>query len=58
MMGSSSNDNIQCEKPEERAEGIFQRMDLNKDGKVTKAEFVKTCLSDQKLLGLLTPQTE
>ena len=44
--------------PEERAVGIFQRMDVNNDGKVTRSEFVRTCLNDQKLLKLLTPNTE
>ena len=44
--------------PEDKAVAIFQRMDVNKDGKVTRAEFVRTCLNDQKLLQLLTPNTE
>ena len=46
------------ESPEDKAVAIFQRMDVNKDGKVTRAEFVRTCLNDQKLLQLLTPNTE
>ena len=46
------------ESPEDKAIAIFQRMDVNKDGKVTRAEFVRTCLNDQKLLQLLTPNTE
>ena len=44
--------------PEDKAVAIFQRMDVNNDGKVTRAEFVRTCLKDQKLLQLLTPNTE
>jgi len=35
------------ETPEARAAGIFQRMDVNLDGKVTRQEFVRTCLEDQ-----------
>ena len=46
------------DRAEERAVGIFHRMDVNNDGRVTRAEFVRTCLNDQKLLELLTPNTE
>jgi Ca2+-binding EF-hand superfamily protein len=45
----------QFESPEARAAGIFKRMDVNSDGRVTRTEFVKTCLDDQKLIELLTP---
>ena len=44
--------------PEQRAADIFRIMDVNNDGRVTRAEFVRTCLNDQKLLNLLTPNTE
>ncbi len=37
----------QFESPEARAAGIFKRMDVNSDGRVTRQEFVKTCLEDQ-----------
>merc|ERR1712115_397734 len=43
------------QSPEERAEGIFQRMDINHDGKVTRMEFVQACVNDQKLVELLSP---
>ncbi|QQP57274.1 Neuronal calcium sensor 2 [Caligus rogercresseyi] len=43
------------ETPEARAQGIFNRMDVNADGKVTRQEFVRCCLEDQKLIELLTP---
>merc|ERR1712116_84490 len=43
------------ETPEVRAASIFKRMDVNSDGKVTRQEFVTTCLDDQQLIGLLTP---
>ena len=42
----------------QRAADIFRIMDVNNDGRVTRAEFVRTCLNDQKLLNLLTPNTE
>jgi len=45
------------ETPEQRAEGIFKRMDINADGKVTRQEFVRCCLVDQKLIELLTPHS-
>jgi len=44
------------QSPEERAEGIFTRMDINSDGKVTRQEFVQACIKDQKLVDLLSPQ--
>lgn len=31
------------------------RMDIDADGKVTRREFVRCCLEDQKLIDLLTP---
>jgi len=43
------------ENPEARAEGIFRRMDVNADGKITRKEFVRCCLEDKKLIQLLTP---
>ena len=48
----------QSERPEERALGIFQRMDVNNDGRITQVEFVRTCMNDQKLLHLLAPNSE
>jgi len=46
------------ESVESRAESIFKRMDLNSDGRVTRQEFVRTCLGDQKLIELLTPHSQ
>ena len=57
MMGPNHVAMDQFESPEARAEGIFKRMDVNQDGKVTKQEFVRCCLEDQKLIELLTPHT-
>ena len=55
MMGPNHVAMDQYESPEARAEGIFRRMDVNSDGKVTRQEFVRCCLEDQKLIELLTP---
>merc|ERR1712062_764763 len=46
----------QSVSPEKRAREIFRKMDRNSDGRVTKEEFVQTCLVDKNLLNLLTPQ--
>ena len=43
------------ESAEERAEGIFNRMDANSDGKITREEFIDACINDKKLVELLSP---
>ena len=48
MMGPNQVAMDKYESPEARAEGIFKRMDVNKDGKVTRQEFVRCCLEDQR----------
>ena len=53
-MGQTS---LQKETPVEKAEDIFHKMDLNKDGRVTRQEFVQACVNDSVLLGLLAPDT-
>ena len=55
MMGPNQAVMDQYESPQERAESIFKRMDINADGRVEMKEFVRCCLDDQKLIGLLTP---
>jgi len=55
MMGPHQLALDSYETPEVRAEGIFKRMDINSDGRVTRQEFVRCCLDDQKLIELLTP---
>ena len=55
MMGPNQVAMDQYESPEARAEGIFRKMDVDSDGKVTRREFVRCCLEDQKLIELLTP---
>ena len=44
---------LQEETPAERAEA----MDVNSDGKITKEEFIRTCINDQQLLEMLSPNT-
>ena len=41
--------------PEDLAKDIFEKMDMNSDGRVTKDEFTRACLVDQRLIKLLTP---
>merc|ERR1712055_796804 len=59
---SARGERVPGERPgetvETRAESIFKRMDLNSDGRVTRQEFVRTCLGDQKLIELLTPHSQ
>ena len=55
MTGPKCGGSESYETPEVRAASIFKRMDVNSDGKVTRQEFVTTCLDDQQLIGLLTP---
>jgi len=38
-----------------QAEKVFARMDGNSDGLVTEAEFMKACLGDSQLMGLIAP---
>ena len=40
---------------QEEAREIFNKMDTNSDGKITKEEFTKTCMDDKYLIELLTP---
>lgn len=46
----------QFETPEKRAEDIFHRMDVDSDGRVTRQEFVKSCINDNNLAQLLSPK--
>ena len=39
----------------DKANEIFIRMVNNEDGKVTREEFIQTCLFDEALFELLTP---
>ena len=39
----------------DRARSIFERMDANNDGRVTRDEFMRSCMADENMIGLLTP---
>jgi Ca2+-binding EF-hand superfamily protein len=41
--------------PEAKVDQIFQKMDANGDGKLSKEEFVSGCLQDDYLRRLLAP---
>ena len=41
------------EAPELRTRDIFEKMDTNSDGVLTKEEFIKGCLNDETLYKLL-----
>ena len=56
MLGSSLGQG-QKESPERQAEEIFQRLDLNSDGLVSRQEFVQACTTDSTLWALLLPNT-
>ena len=51
MMGPN-----QMQIPEKKAEEIFQRMDANSDGRITRQEFLCSCINDPKLAVLLSPR--
>ena len=53
MIGTQQPHLVQDEAVKEKARGIFEVMDINSDGKVTKEEFTKTCLEDKTLIDLL-----
>ena len=44
--------------PGSRAEDLFQRMDLNSDGEVTKEEFLKFCRKDEDMAKLFDKKGE
>ena len=58
MMGPNQAVMDQYESRPERAGSIFKRMDINADGRVEMKEFVRCCLDDQKLIGLLIPLSQ
>ena len=53
MLGSNLSNN-ELDTPAERTEKIFDKMDLNNDGVLTKKEFVEGCMKDQFLYQMLT----
>ena len=54
MVGSALTENNTEDTPEIRTKEIFDKMDENQDGVLSKEEFVKGCLSDQFLYQMLT----
>jgi len=42
-----------CEMPSVRTQEIFNRMDVNRDGVLSKDEFIRGCLGDERLFKLL-----
>jgi len=58
MLGAEQRHLFHEETPVERAQAIFEKMDVNSDGKITKDEFVKTCIEDKNLLSMLSPTTQ
>ena len=53
---STANENTFQESPDAKAKEIFERMDVDGNGMVTKEEFMKCCLEDENMLDLLTPR--
>ena len=51
MMGPTQ---VDC--AEKKAEEVFNQMDANKDGRLTRQEFVCSCMNDSKLANLLSPR--
>ena len=43
------------ETASERARSIFEKMDIDSDGRVTREEFMRSCLEDDNMMNLLTP---
>lgn len=54
MLGVDLPSERRLELARERARLIFERLDMNKDERLTAEEFVKGCLSDDEVLHLLT----
>ena len=55
MVDSSKKRFKSEDSPEVQAAKIFKKMDMNSDGRVTKDEFIRACVIDQKLIDILTP---
>lgn len=54
MVSSSLAQNNPDDTPERRTAEIFDKMDENKDGVLSKEEFIKGCMNDQFLYQMLT----
>ena len=47
-----------CDAPESRTQDIFDKMDINHDGVLSKDEFIRGCLNDDRLYKLLACSNE
>ena len=56
MVGPSISQEGSNESPEQRTKEIFTKMDLNKDGVLSKEEFIKGCMADEFLRNMLTAE--
>ena len=54
MVGSALAEASDEDTPESRTKEIFNKMDVNKDGVLSKDEFIKGCMADQFLYQMLT----
>lgn len=54
MLGVDLTVERRLELARERARKIFERLDMNKDERLTSEEFIKGCLSDDEVLHMLT----
>ena len=54
MVGTTISDNDEEDSPQSRTKEIFIKMDENKDGVLSREEFIKGCMSDSFLYQMLT----
>ena len=54
MVGPSLSLNDPNDTPDRRTREIFEKMDENGDGVLSKEEFVKGCMADEFLYQMLT----
>ena len=57
MVGPSLTNIDPNDTPDRRTQEIFDKMDENHDGVLTKEEFVKGCMADEFLYQMLTADT-
>ncbi|ESO03159.1 hypothetical protein HELRODRAFT_80653 [Helobdella robusta] len=57
MVGPSLSLNDPSDTPDRRTKEIFEKMDENGDGVLSKEEFVKGCMADEFLYQMLTADT-
>ncbi len=50
----TDQDPTSAESPELRTQDIFQKMDINCDGVLSKEEFIQGCMNDETLFKLLS----